>query len=92
MNTSRGHECSECGSIIVQSKASIATQYFLLLLSLIFFVVFISKYFDGESSWAYLLLWAATFLLLVIIKLGSGLFVSCDPRKNNEESNQDRIT
>jgi predicted RNA-binding Zn-ribbon protein involved in translation (DUF1610 family) len=92
INTARGHECPRCGSVLVQSKASIAMQYFLLLLSLIFIVSFISKYFDSEGGWIYFLFWVVTFLLLVVIKLGSDLSVSCDPRKNSEESNQDSST
>lgn len=92
INTSRGHECPKCGSVLVQSKVSIAVQYFLLLLSLIFFVIFINKYFDNEGSWIYLLSWVVTFLLLVIVKLGSDLSVSCEPRKHIEESNKDGTT
>ncbi len=86
LNTTRGHECPECGSILIHSKLSSITQYFLLILSLIFIVTSTTGFFDGEGGWVYLFLWGLTLLLLVIVELKSDLSVAGDPRKNKKGS------
>lgn len=88
LNAVKGHECSNCGALLVQSRTASVIQYLLLVLSLILIVIFVSNVFVGKGGWLYLFFWAITFLLLVIVKLKSSLSVSSGPGEKKESDAQ----
>ena len=81
MNTVRGHICPKCGSVLVQSTISIATQYILLFLSIILFISFIKNCFSYNEYCYYFIYWVTSFFLLVIVKLRTKLLASGHPYK-----------